>query len=192
MNEIDTSDFSSLNNYNEKIMMNRPRITIQRKPIDWVIEFIGIVGLIILIGLPIIYFSELPDIIPVHFGFNGQPDGFGTKAVIWVMPLLGGMLYLGMSLLNKHPHIFNYPQKVTEDNAERLYKTATRMMRVLNALVACIFAYITFAIIQTALGNHNGLGTIFMIILLILILGITIYSSYKLRQRGQSQTADSV
>jgi len=186
MNEIDTSD------YNEKIMMNRLRITIRRKPIDWVIELIGIVGLIILIGLPIIYFGKLPDIIPVHFGFNGQPDGFGTKNVIWMMPVLGGMLYLGMSLLNKHPHIFNYPQKVTEDNAERLYKTATRMMRILNALVACIFAYITFAIIQTALGNHNGLGTMFMIIFLIVILGFTGYFSYKMRKQEKLQTADKV
>jgi len=160
--------------------MDKPRIKIQPEPIDRVIEFIGILGFMTLIALPIIYFNQLPNIIPVHFGFNGQPDGFGTKDVIWIMPVLGTFLFLGMSLLNKHPHILNYPQMVTEDNAERLYKTATRMMRVLNALVACIFAYMTFGTIQTALGNQNGLGTMFLTIFLILILGTTGYSSYKM------------
>jgi len=173
-------------------MMKRPRINIQLDPIDWVVKFIGIVGLITLIALPVIYFNALPDIIPVHFGFNGQADGFGTKDVIWIMPLLGSMLYLAMSLLNKHPHIFNYRQKVTEDNAERLYRTATKMMRILNALVACIFAYMTFATIQTALGNQNGLGGMFIIIFLILIFGFTGYFSYKMNKQGKSQTISKV
>lgn len=171
--------------------MSKPRIHIQLTPIDWVIELIGILGLFILIGLPTIYFGKLPDIIPVHFGFNGQPDGFGSKDAIWMMPILGTLMYLGISWLNKRPHIFNYPQKVTEDNAERLYKTATRMTRTLNAIIACIFAYITFVIIQTAFGNQNGLGTMFIIIFLILILGGTGYFSYKMKQQGKSQTAES-
>lgn len=159
--------------------MDRPRLKIQLEPIDSLIEVIGIIGLILLIGLPIIYFSELPETIPRHFGFNGQPDGFSGKGIIWTLPIVGVVMYVGMFWLNKYPHIFNYPQQITEDNAERLYKMATRMMRTLNALIACIFAYITHSTIQTALGNQNGLGTLFTPVFMVLIFGTVGYFLFK-------------
>jgi len=172
--------------------MTRPRINIKLEPIDRIIELIGIVGLLILIGLPIIYFNELPDTMPIHFGLNGQADAWSDKGTVWMLPIIGIVMYLGMFLLNKFPHIFNYPQKITKDNAEKLYRTATRMVRTLNALIACLFAYITYSTIQTALGNQNGLGDLFMPIFMILIFGTTAYFLYKSIKKEKSQATNQI
>lgn len=148
-------------------------------PIDKLIEFIAILGLILLIVLPVYYYNVLPVTIPRHYGANGQPDGYSGKDIIWTLPIIGIILYVGLTWLNKYPHIFNYPQKVTLENAERLYSAATRMTLSLKALLICTFAYISYSTIQTALGNQFGLGTWFLPGFVVLIIGVTAYSLFK-------------
>ncbi|MEQ8549431.1 MAG: hypothetical protein RIC03_16080 [Cyclobacteriaceae bacterium] len=46
--------------------MDRPKLKIELDASDWTIEIIGASFLIPLIGYPIYYFNELPDIIPRH------------------------------------------------------------------------------------------------------------------------------
>lgn len=162
--------------------MKRPKIKIQLETIDKVIEVIGILGLIVLIALPLIYFNELPETIPEHFGADGMPNGFSEKGVIWTLPIIGIITYLVMLWLNKYPHFFNYPKKVTEDNAARLYKMAMRMIRVLKAFIVYTFAYITYATVQIAFENQDGLGTLFpiiFIVFLLVIIGFFLYESMK-------------
>ena len=42
-------------------------------------------------------YSRLPERIPIHFGFTGEPDNWGPRATIWLLPALGlvmsGMLF---------------------------------------------------------------------------------------------------
>lgn len=120
--------------------MARPRINIELKPVDIITELIAILGLVLLIGLPMYFFDELPDSIPRHYGANGEPDGFSEKGIIWTLPIIGVLMYVGMFWLNKYPHIFNYPQEVTKENAKRIYTIGTRMIRTLNAIITCVFA----------------------------------------------------
>ena len=157
----------------------RPRLKIKLKSIDIAFEWIGIIGLLLLIGLPVYFYSKLPEIIPSHFAINGEPDKFSEKEVIWILPTIGIVLYLGLLWLNKFPHIFNYPQKVTSENAKRLYTISTRMIRVLNAVMSCTFAYISYSTIQISLGNQFELGSWFIPIFMILMLGPMAFSLYK-------------
>lgn len=168
--------------------MERPKIKIKKTPVDYTTEVIGVLGLILLIGLPLYYFDQLPETIPRHFGTNGEPDGFSGKGIIWTLPIIGIIMHAGMFWLTKHPHIFNYTQQVTEENAERLYTIGTRMIRTLNAIITCVFAYIINSIIQISLGTQNGLGNWFIPVFMILIFAITGYFLYKSMSK-KSQTA---
>lgn len=171
----------SVSSYKKLDNMERPIIKIKKTSIDIVTEIIGVLGLILLIGLPLYYFDKLPETIPRHYGANGEPDGYSGKRMIWTLPIIGITMYLGMFWLNKYPHLFNYPQQVTKENAEILYTVGTKMIRTLNAIITCVFAYITYSTIQTAVGNQNGLGVWFIPVFLILIFGLTAYFIYKSR-----------
>ncbi len=163
-------------------MRQRPKIKIHLDPIDYLIQGIGILGLLTLIILPVYYYDQLPDVIPSHYGANGKADGFSGKGIIWMLPILGLILYLGIHWLNKYPHIFNFPQKVTEENAERLYTIATKVTRFINAQIAIVFTYITYSTIQTSLGYQDGLSSNFTILFIVsnfLIVGFLLYQSTK-------------
>ena len=141
--------------------------------------------------MPLYYFEKLPETIPIHFVANGEADGFSGKGIIWTLPIIGMVMYVGMFWLNKYHHIFNYPQQVTKENAERLYTIGTRMIMTLNSIITCIFAYITYSTIQTSLGNQDGLGTWFTPVFVILIFVVTGYFLYQSMSK-KSQTANNV
>ena len=151
--------------------MNRPKLKIKLTTVDYIIEIIGLIGIICLIALPIYYFNDLPDRLPKHFNALGQADSYGNKNMIWLLPALGLILYIGMTILNKYHHVFNYPTKVTNENAERLYKTGTITVRFLKTVVILSFAYLNFRIIKVGLNEIAEIGKLFIPIFLILIFG---------------------
>jgi len=152
--------------------MSRPKLSIKKDSLDHLVALIGLLGLIVLIIVPSYYYTALPDIIPIHFGADGSPDGYGSKKMIWLLPIIGIILYLGMKTLLNYPHTFNYPTKITEENAYHQYQQATKMIRAMNTAIVNVFAYLTYASIQTALGNKDGLGTYFTVSFFALIFGI--------------------
>ncbi|MEO9966584.1 MAG: DUF1648 domain-containing protein [Reichenbachiella sp.] len=162
--------------------MERPKINIKLDFSDYIIEIIGAVFIILMIGWPLYFFNELPDAIPRHFNAAGEPDRFSQKNTIWSMPALGLFSYISMFILNKFPHIFNYPKEITEENAERQYRIATKLIRTLNMLISASFFYISIRTIQTALNEQDGLGIFFLPIFLLTIfgtIGIYMYQALK-------------
>jgi len=90
-----------------------------------------------------------------------------------------------MTVLNKFPHVFNYPTEVTSENALKQYTNATRMIRYLKAIIVFIFGLIDYKTIQHALGQTVGLGIWFLPLTLGLIfipLGYFVYKSMKAKE----------
>lgn len=158
--------------------MNRPKITISKEPFDVVIEMTGWLFLILLVIYPFFYFGSLPTSIPIHFGPDGQPDDYGNKIFIFLLPAIGLGLYLLLISVNRYPHTFNYPKKITPENAAYQYRVATQMIRLLNTVIIIGFAYINYAIVQHALGHTGGLGKLFMPLFLLAVFGVIGYGLY--------------
>ena len=159
--------------------MSRPKIDIKWETSDYLIEELALAGLVALIVVPVYYYFQLPDQVPIHFGIDGKADAYGSKTMIWLLPLIGGILYIMMTVTNRYPHIFNYPVKINEGNAYNQYKNATRLIRILKAIITVSFAYIIYAQIQSAQGNQSGLGNYFIPVFLVIILSNTGYYLYK-------------
>ena len=153
----------------------RPKLKIQLSPMDQVLELLGWGVLLALWVWTGTSYSSLPDTIPTHFNAAGEADGFGRKASIVGLPLIATLLYIGLTLLNRVPHIFNFPTPVTPDNALRQYTNATRMIRYLKLILVLVFAGISFQTIQQANGTGEGLGLWFLPLTLVLIFVPLIY-----------------
>ena len=162
--------------------MERPKINIKYETIDYIIESLGIIALVCLVTAPIYFYNSLQDNIPIHYNIHGQPDAYESKQTIWILPLIGLFLYIGMTLLNKIPHLFNYPTKVTSENAERLYRTGTRTVILLKVISTLIFAYLNFKTISIGLSHSTDLGFLFtpaIIFIIIVFPGFMIYKMTK-------------
>jgi len=135
--------------------------------------------------LTITNYIELPDIIPTHYNGAGEADGFGGKGNILTLPLVATILFIGLTVLNKFPHVFNYPTDITKQNALRQYTNATRLIRYLKLIVVIIFGLIAFKTIQNCSGQAHGLGVWFLPLTLGLIfipLSYFIVKSFKTKQ----------
>jgi len=151
------------------LIMTRPKIRIKLTTADKVVELIGWFALITIWILVVASYSNLPDTIPIHYNAVGKADGFGNKINILILPLVATILFVGMTIANKFPHIFNYPVKITEENAFRQYTNATRMMRFLKSILVVIFGLIAFKTTQSTSGNSSEPGIWFLPIILCLI-----------------------
>lgn len=98
-------------------------------------------------------YNSLPDVIPTHFSIDGEADDFSNKSTILILPVIGTILFIGMTILNRFPQIFNYPVKITPENARRQYTLATRMIRLLKLVIPVVFFLITLHITATSNGK---------------------------------------
>ncbi|MCB0663203.1 MAG: DUF1648 domain-containing protein, partial [Saprospiraceae bacterium] len=55
-------------------LMPQPKIKIELEPIDYIIEVLGVIGILVLITLPVYFIDQLPDTVPSHFDGSGQPN----------------------------------------------------------------------------------------------------------------------
>ena len=157
----------------------RPKIKVQLTTLDKLVEIIGWLLIGAIWVLTISDYSTLPDTIPTHFNGAGKADGFGSKVSIIGLPLIASLLFIGLTVLNRFPHVFNYPTAITQDNALRQYSLATRMLRYLKLVLVLVFGGIEFMTIQHATGKAAGLGAWFLPLTLVLIFIPLIYFVIK-------------
>ena len=143
-------------------MNSRPKIKLKLNTPDKIIELVGWIAVIGIWLLTLFNYSDLPEIIPVHYNAAGEVDGYGHKGTILALPLIATILFIGLTVLNKFPHLFNYPFAITEKNALQQYTSATRMLRFLKLTIVLIFGLIVFKTIRNANGNADGLGSWFL------------------------------
>jgi uncharacterized membrane protein len=142
--------------------MTRPKIRIELTTADKMVEILGWSVLLATWVFTIASYSSLPDIIPIHYNGAGKADDFGSKINMLMLPIIASILFVGMTIANKFPHVFNYPNKITEENALRQYTNATRMMRYLKLVLVVLFSLIDFKTIQGTRGQSAGLGIWFL------------------------------
>lgn len=133
---------------------NRPKIKLALQPLDKWLEALAIIGCIWLWTFCIRAYTILPETIPTHFNFKGVADGYGSKATLFILPSIATAIYVLMTCLNQYPHIFNYMVKITIDNAEQQYRSATRLLRWVKLFVIVLFSIIS-VMITTSVKNEG-------------------------------------
>lgn len=162
----------------------RPVIRIRLGTFDWVLEFVSFVSLLFLFVIVGTSYGDLPERMPTKFGFDGQPTSYSSKGTVWLLPLISLKTYAMLMILNRFPHIFNYPVAITPENARVQYALATRFMRCINAMIMLMMALIGYEMILAGLGNKPGI-TIYVTIsfILVLFLSIIVYLYFSSKKR---------
>lgn len=149
-------------------MENRPVIQLQPTKFDKAIEIACVLLLIAFWLLTLFSYYSLPETIPIHYNGLGEVDGYGPKNSIFALPIIGTFLFFMLTVLNKHPELFNYTATITPENAAKQYANAITMIRVMKLTVILVFFIIDYWTIKIALHKSLGLG----VWLLPLILGL--------------------
>ena len=160
------------------------RVQKDKSSFERTLRIVSIVGVVFLFFLVVVYWSQLPDSIPIHYNAAGKPDSWSGKWSLLIMPTVGLVLYIGLSILTGFPHLYNFPWKITEINKERQFHLAQMLVLSIKTEIVWIFGYIQWQTVQIALGKANGLGASFKFIFLGIIFGtIGIYIMKALKAK---------
>jgi uncharacterized membrane protein len=158
---------------------DKSQIKITPTKTDLFLDRIAWVGLLFLWVYTIINYSRLPGTIPIHYNWNGEIDGYGSKATLLILPAIVTIIIIGLTALNRYPHVFNYPQLLTKENAARQYSLATRLIRYIKLIVVLIFIFIDGEIIRDSTGKKPGFEQWDIPVIFILMMVPTIIYLYK-------------
>lgn len=157
----------------------RPKIKLELTTTDKAFEILGWASIVAIWFLTITNYTKLPNTIPIHYNGEGQADSFSGKGSILILPLIATIVFIGLTVLNKFPHVFNYPTEITVDNAPRHYTNATRLIRSLKFIIVVVFGLIVLQTIRNVNGQTSGIGVWFLPFTLGLIFIPMIYFAIK-------------
>jgi len=153
---------------------------------DKLLELIGIFALVFLIGMPLLFYNDLPDSIPRHFGFDGAPDQFGNKTVIWWVVCIGVAMYAALFVLERSLRKHKKPGvNEVSSNYEGHRLIMIQWLQFIRLFVTCLFAYIIYVIMNTAMGHVPGFNPYFIPIVFGIVLGSTLYFGYMAIKMGK-------
>jgi len=100
--------------------------------------------------LALIGAEKLPEKIPIHFDVKGRPNGWGSPAMILLLPAITVFIYLLFTVVTRFPGAFNYPVKVTSLNRQRLQNLVLDLMAWLKAEVVTLLTWMQWVMIEVA------------------------------------------
>jgi hypothetical protein len=161
--------------------MPRPKIKLQKSTPQKAVDFLSIFLVVVCVLLIWFFQDGLPDKVPLYFNWPSKDaNGLGAKELLWNVPLITGILVIGMLFLNRSPWLMNYPVQITEENAERNYALSTNLVRAITLAIAAIGCLITLSSILAGLGSEFAFGAYLMPAIPIVMLGIFVFFLLKL------------
>jgi uncharacterized membrane protein len=131
-------------------------------------------------------FPALPETIPVHFNAAGEPDGWGKRGMIWVLPLVSlGTTFMVLVVPRLVPELINYPVKVDDSNRAAQQRLVMRFMAVISWFTMALFIYISWMTVRTAMDgippSGSGVGIWVLMGLMFGWIGLYVFRSRQAR-----------
>lgn len=125
----------------------------------WLLELVALVAVGVSVVAVARAWPELPARVPMHFDLAGEPDGWGGRGSVLLLPVTALFLYLLLSAVQYFPaHWYNYPVSLTDENRDRQHRLAKGLIVAMKAAICGLFAHLTLGVLETALGRADGLG----------------------------------
>ena len=138
--------------------MYRPILKLPKTKFEKLWDYIGCGIFMLSILYIFIMWSEIPEEVPGHFNGAGEVDRWGTKIELFILPFIGVFLWVLLSLLEKAPHMHNYPARLNENNVKVFYLNSRKTLNEIKNLCLIIFAVISFQMVRIAIGEIETIG----------------------------------
>jgi uncharacterized membrane protein len=151
-------------------------------PLEIVLEMTALLGVVSSLAIGFSYWHSLPAAVPLHFGITGEPDLWGPKLTFWLIPAIGIISYVAMTLTNFFPNTFNYPVPITPENIQNQYRIARKVLLWMKAELMGILVWIEWEMIRVAMKQSTHLSIFYLLAFLALLfstIGFYLTQSYR-------------
>lgn len=162
----------------------RPVISLGLSPVLVAVELLAAIAILLAVLLIVQFWAVLPDRIPVHFGARGLADAWGDKVTIWIVPAVAAIIFVILTAVSRYPHTFNYPVRITSENAREQYLLGRGLLVWLKAEICWLSAFVVRQQILVALGNAQRFSIELLLGLVVLIfstVGVYLFKAYSAR-----------
>ncbi|CAN7165605.1 DUF1648 domain-containing protein [Paenibacillus sp. LjRoot56] len=156
-------------------MEQRPVIHLARTKAEIILDVISLFVIISMIAYVAYMWQDMPERMPMHFNGKGEIDGWGNKMSLIALPLIGVIIYVGLTLLSKVPHVYNYPTPITAQNARGQYQNARLLINSLKTVIVILFGFIEWSVIQSAKEGNADLNWWVLGLILVMLFGTIIF-----------------
>jgi len=143
---------------NRKLGTDKQKLNLPLMPVEVVFQALSGMGLVFMAVIFAVFYPGLPEIIPTHFNFAGEPDAWGGKGMLIVLLIVPFALFVLITVVERFPAIWNMPVRITKENAARQYTLTRAFLTLIKAEIVWVFAYILYATCQVAAGKSGGMG----------------------------------
>lgn len=157
----------------------RPILNIPKTRVEKLIDIIGLNIFIASILFLLLNWGNIPEKVPGHFNRFGNVDRWGSKYEILILPAIGLFIYVLISLLEKAPHMHNYPIRMNKSNVQQFYLNSRINLNVIKNICLILFSFLVVQIVRVSIGKINSLGEWFLPVFLVTIFGTMIIGLYK-------------
>ena len=163
---------------------HRPVLAVPRSQVETALEILTLTGLLAILVMVGQAMPHLPARIPSHFDAAGHINGWADKTSLWLPVGMAGFTYVVLTLLRRYPNVYNYPVRITAQNAERQYALACSLLAWMKFWLMAVMGYLSYAMIQAASGNQAPLDPKYLFAgVAAVILTIVVYLVKAIRAR---------
>jgi len=93
----------------------------------------------------------LPEQIPAHFDSAGNITSYSGKGTLLIMPIVNWAMFIGISVIERFPQIWNTGVRVTKENKWRVYRIIKNMIVTTKFTMVAPFVFIS---VNQSLGTN--------------------------------------
>jgi uncharacterized membrane protein len=126
--------------------------------------------------------KSLPDECSIHFNLSGEANGWAAKQYLIFLPVVGTLIFTGLSAISHSPHTFNYKWPITIENAQRQYELAVNLISTLKLLEVILMSYLTWDIVEVNLGHRVTINAPLVLTIIVVLLAAVVVYFVKARK----------
>jgi uncharacterized membrane protein len=164
---------------------SRPVISLPRTPLEVLLEVFAALGIMTVSAMTAWGWQILPATIPTHYGLSGEPNAYGGKGSLLILPIIAICIAILLAVMSRFPHRCNYPCPITIENAPRQYALVRQLLRWITLEIVWMLCALQWAIIQAAQSQVGGDAILLVSLAMVvtLIATILLYLCFAARAR---------
>ncbi len=151
------------------------KMPIKRSKYDIAVNLLCLLLLFGIVVYLVVNWNHIPNVIPGHYNAAGEVDRWGNKGELMILPLIGWMMYIGITVLERFPQVWNTGVAITEENKTKVYRILKDMIGTTKLIVVIVFDYLA---LNSA--SSDSLPVWFLPVFLILLFSSLLFFIVKL------------
>lgn len=146
------------------------------KKLPFYLKIISFCLLIFIWDYIFINYRDLPLSVPIHFDFDGKPNFFAPRILIWFFAAVATFVYLLIFYLTKNINspMLKMPENIKEDAVK-----AERIVSIFHLIVMLILTVITYESIAVGLEKYDAVSPVTNYLIVVLFLGVIAMMIYS-------------